>query len=145
MFYSKKMSFYIFFLSLFIIDLWAFFFFERQLLYCLLAFFCLSINAATLSAPLLCALFLLCIESWVINGHFGLCLLYLIPLGLVNMHIAMALYQNKVVNVLVALVAIMCQIILIEGLILGGSLNGSYTFAKIFVNIMLVGIYILKK
>lgn len=129
----------------FTVDLVQFFLLEHQFFYLLLNFFCLLLFIPHPRYTLFFTALLLCIESWAIQGHFGLCLLYLIPITLINRHIHACMYQNNLQLFALSSLFFTLQSLVIETLLLNGTFKINCTLEKFFANIIVISILCYKK
>lgn len=130
--------------TFFLLDLAAFSFFERTLLYSLLCFYILSLSGIVTIPRILFVSLLLSLASLIQTGHFGICLLYVIPATALGISIKHMLYGSYWQYYLLLAACLLAQVFLIECWILGLSWSISYTISILFVNILVIWIMSLK-
>jgi len=125
---------YLFILLLFVIDIVAFNFLERQLICALLCLYVFQITRPVAPGRILLSTILLFIQSALYYGRFGLQFIYLAPLLLVGFCLQKTFYKSMFYPYLLMIIALVCQVG-IESYILGLSTSFSYTISQICVNI----------
>jgi hypothetical protein len=93
-----------------------------------------------LSTKIFLSLVLLAAQDTIIFGRFGLSLVYLIPLLVLAFHGRIWFGKSPILPISLALLALLCNEILLKVLILGGSFTLSSTVMVLFVNLLLVAV-----
>lgn len=124
-------------LALFCIDLWGTFTFNVFFAYTVLCLCAYTLATRPTYLRITYLLTLLSLESWLINGHFGLSLIFLLPIVVVMFKIKPKLYDSRLVIAALAFLMITCQCVLIEGLCLSQFHSPIFTLVQIPVNILL--------
>lgn len=130
--------FYFFGLLLFVVDIFCYSFFEKQIFYFLLCFFILYIydEEEKQTEKILFILLLISLESSLNYGQFGTQLLYILPISLIAYH-AQKLFYAVHWQPSVTLISCICaQTLLIEPFLLMNPASFSYTNSKIIANMI---------
>lgn len=131
--------FYIFSLLFFVVDIFCYSFFEKQIFYFLLCFFILYIYEEEKQLDkLIIVCLLISLESSLNYGQFGSQLLCLIPISLIAYFAQKLLYATSIQPYLTLISCIFAQSFLIEPLFLMISSPISYTNSKIIANIIVL-------
>lgn len=125
---------YLFIFLLFVIDIVAFNFLEKQLICALLCLYIVQITRPLKAGHVLLSTLLLFIESSLYYGRFGLQFIYLTPLLLIGLSMQKTFYKSKLYPYLLLIIALLCATV-VEYFILGLSVSLSYTISQILVNI----------
>lgn len=136
----SALRFYILAILLFIIDVSAFSFLEKQVLYGLLCLFCLQIIQPPAPGRLAFLAALLSLESFLYYGRFGIQLVFLIPLAVLGYILQELFYKKGLLAPVLLLIALLVQSIGIEYGVLGLTPSLGYTFSKIFVTLSVLWI-----
>lgn len=137
----KKISsllFYIISIALFFLDVCAFSFFEQQLVYTLLCFFVATLLGKTSWVQRGFLAGLLCLQSFIYYGIFGLPLLYLIPITILVFKAQKTLYKSQIYHYILLALCLIAQAIIVEYYVLKMPLVGPYTLTKILVNLVVM-------
>jgi len=140
---SKKpcsaIIFYIAIFLFFFLDLAAFSFFEKPLLYSLLCFYLLQLSRPIPISRIIISCLLFCLSSLILYDRFGLSLIYVIPATLLGIKMRHILYNSSWQYYLLLALCLLVQIGLVEHLILHWSVSIPYTISTLFVNLMVIG------
>lgn len=137
---KKNFFFHIKILLCFLLDFICFSFFEQQLLFFMLAFFLLYIVRAIkidVTDLALCML-LLSLESFFYCGHFGLQLLYLIPITIAGILAREWLHTSSLLPYSLLLICILGHTIATGNFTEFFAIPGYYTLIKIIANIIVM-------
>lgn len=129
---------------LFIIDLGAFSFFEKPLIYSLLCFLILQLSRPMPLTRIAFSCLLLSFNPLIHYGRFGISLVYLIPAILLGIKMRHTLYNSVWQYYLLLIACILAQIGLVEWWILGLPISLSYTISTVLVNLVVIWIMSLK-
>lgn len=108
--------------------------------YFLLAWWTLLLCRPPLALPFVSATLLLCVESWALYQHTGLCLLYLAPIALAALHIFHFIYHHTLNVIMVHSCTIILHIITVTQIIGIPYPGFNFTLVKIFANLILVAV-----
>ena len=131
-------------LLIFVIDISAAALLEQQFMYGLLCFivFWLFMPSSTLFISFLLFLFLL--EQFLILGHCGLPLLYLIPAIIIAFKSRHLFHSNLLTAYLLVTACLLAQFLLLEPYLFHVKPQFFYTIGKILVNIIVMILFSLK-
>jgi len=139
---DRWLAIYIF--SLFLVDIFSAAFFQHYIIFGLLCLYaCLlfePIHRTTLSLIIL----VITLEQFLILGHFGLPLLYLLPATFVAYKTRYLFYSQRLLPLVVILFCLGSQLLILNPLIFGFFDGKIYTIGKVFANILLTGLFSLK-
>ena len=143
-FLPHRILLYLIIFLLFCIDVWSFFFFEKQIFHLLLCFLIMHTYYSRSVSPTLTILSFLAIESFIMYGIFGLSLLYAIPATIFIFTFHTYLYITILYPVFASSTCLLLAILLIQGYLLGLPVSVPYTISTIFANIMITIAFSLK-
>jgi len=136
--------FYIYVPVVFMADISLATLFEQQIIYGLLSFYAYTLLGPIGKSQLGILLLLLCIEQFLIMGHFGLPLLYLLPATTMAFMLRRILYSHSFLPHLLIIYCLTVQLLVVEPHILHLFENKIYTIGKIFANILVMTLLSLK-
>jgi len=134
----KHYLFYPFCLLLFILDIFCFSFFEKQIFYSLLCFYIISLYQEMNVGKLMFIGLLISLESSLHYDIFGTQLLYLVPITIIAYQTQKTFYSNAIQPYLLLIACLLTQSFLVEPYLLHIPAPISYTNSKIIANIVVL-------
>lgn len=120
-------------------DFFFFFLLEKPLIYALTSVFAIYALCPYMARTAL-LLLLICCESFVYYGTFGLPLIYLLPLSGIGLIVQRACYITPLYHFCLLLIALAGQLA-VDHLVLKAALTPSYTLTIIFANIVILTLF----
>ncbi len=117
---------------------------KHYLVYSLLTFYAYILFVPIKHKALTFIMLLLCFEQFIIFDHFGLPLLYLVPITIFSHKGRSLFYSYHLLPLAIILVCLTSQLIFIEPFLLGIFEEKHYTMGKFFGNMLLTGLFTLK-
>lgn len=130
--------FYTCIILLFVLDVFSFSFFEKQLLNFILCFYFLTLYYEKNVMRLIALILLVSLQSSFHYGQFGVQLMCLIPVTFVGIYAQRFLYAIPMQTYMLLVVFLVAQSLWIEPYFLKSSSISSYTNLKIFANIIVM-------
>lgn len=137
---SKRFVFRFFYplaLILFFADLLCAFTFHIRFVYFLLCLGTFMLATQLSAVRLSVLLVLLSLESWLINGHFGVPLIFFLPISLLIFKFRSKFYESPLVLALIAGIIISGQCIIVDWFLLAHTHYFPFTILQIAVNVLL--------
>ncbi len=138
---NKELTDYFFYISiilLFVLDIFSFSFFEKQLLNFIICFYFLALYYEKDVARLLALILLISLQSSLHYGQFGFQLICLIPVTCIGIYANRFLYASSLQSYMLITVFLAAQSLWIEPYLLKTSTVSSYTNFKIIANIIVM-------
>ena len=135
---------YVYAFSLLLVDIFSAAFLERYIIYGLLCFYACLLFRPTRPNILALIILLISLEQFIILGHFGIPLLYILPATAIAFKARLLFYSQQFPRLIVTLFCLVSQLLIINPLIFGLFDRKIYTMATFFVSILLVGLFSLK-
>lgn len=108
-----------------------------QYVYCVLALCAYTLGTQPTYLRIAYLLFLVSLETWLLNGYFGISLIFLLPLAISMVYVQPKLYSSRLVIGALALAIMAGQCVLVEGILLWQWHTPFFTIAQIAGNLLL--------
>jgi len=141
---TTKEAWYIYAILFFIIDLMLAYFFEQQFIYSLLCFYGYSLFLTSNKIQLSLVLFLLVCENFLILGHCGFPLAYLIPAAFLAFKVKQLFAPSVLAPNMLISVCLCIQILVTEPYFFHIFFPLFYTIGKFSANIIVMILFSLK-
>lgn len=135
---SYDRYFYPIIVILFLLDIACFALFEQQVFFLLICFYIMSLYQTTNIVRILITTLLICLESSLYFGCFGLQLMYILPATLIGLQTQHVFYASRSQPYLLLLGCLMVQYFFLEPVYLSQQAISSYTPIKIIANIIVL-------
>ncbi len=139
---DRWLSIYIF--SLFLIDIFSAAFFQHYMIFGLACLYACLLFEPIRRTTLALTVLLITLEQFLILGHFGLPLLYLLPVTAIAFKTRNLFYSRHLLPLIVIIFCLGCQLLILNPLIFGLFDGKIYTMGMFFVNILLTVLFTLK-
>lgn len=123
---------------LFLFDIFSFSLCEKQIISLLLCAYIMNLYKESNLLRLCTIASLLCLESSLYFGHFGLQLLYLIPATFIGIQSQKFFYVSRIQPYLLLISCLLVQYFIIEPMQMDNHIISTYTPVKIIANIIIL-------
>lgn len=134
----KERYFYLIILLLFIVDIFSFSLLEKQIVYGLLCFYCISLYKETSIFQLFAICLLIALESSFHYNIFGLQLVYILPITLIGFQSQKTFYGFSIQPYILLICCLLIECLVIEPFGLKIPTISAYTPVKIIANIIVL-------